>query len=164
MERHPVTPKKPPDPDAPRSRAISGPADDWIRQFVKHFELNIVDCSRDVPPDAGVRESMRATASAVFATFLDSGMDKDAVLDLLEQVAFESISAGIAWSETLNHRRFELIDKEIEQSLTPAERIELVRLTGIMRNHVESELNLPIAGVQELHRKLLQLGASGEHD
>jgi hypothetical protein len=59
--------------------------------------------------------------------------------------------------DALNQRRFELIDKEIQGSLTPAEAIELAGLTRSMREHVDMEANLPMTGARTLHERLLQL-------
>ncbi len=91
-------------------------------------------------------------------------MEFESVVELLGRVAVEWRSVEAAWSDALNQRRFALIDREIEGSLTPAESIELAGLTRIMRDHVESEANLPIEGVRALHRKLLQLESTGESD
>ena len=52
--------------------------------------------------------------------------------------------------------------KEIQETLGPAERIELAGLTGIMREHLESEANVPMEGAKALHRKLLELAAEDE--
>ena len=144
--------------------AISADADDWIRQFIKHLELHVLDASRDLPPDASVSELQVATARAILATYLDSGMELESVMELFGRVAVEWRSVGLAWSDALNQRRFALIDKEIQGSLTPAESIELAGLTSIMRDHVESEANLPMEGARALHRKLLQLESTGESD
>jgi hypothetical protein len=135
---------------------------DWIREFTKHFELNVLDASGDLPPDASVSESQMATARAIVATFLDSGMDLESVMEFLGRVALESRSAGASWSDALNQRRFALIDKEIQGTLTPAETVELAGLTRIMRDHVDSEANLPLEGARALHRKLLQRESTGE--
>jgi hypothetical protein len=137
---------------------------DWIRQFIKHFELHALDASRDLPPGASISESRTATARALFATYLDSGMEFESVVELLGRVAVESRGVGNGWSDALNQRRFALIDKEIDGSLTPAESIELAGLTGMMRDHVESEENLPIEGARALHRKLMHLKSTGESD
>jgi hypothetical protein len=152
--------RKPKQPASPG--AISAETDLWIRQFTKQFELHVLDASRDLPPDASVSESQMATARAIVATFLDSGMDLESVMELLGRVAVESRSARASWNDALNQRRFALIDKEIQGSLTPAENVELAGLTRIMRDHVDSEANLPLEGARALHRKLLQLESTGE--
>jgi hypothetical protein len=158
-----VTTTKPPESDPSQSRdTISAAADEWIRQFIKHLELHLLDAK--LPPDASILESQAATARAILATYLDSGMDLETAVALFGQVAVERRSGDVAWSDALNERRFLLIDKEIQGSLTPSETIELAGLTRIMRDHVESETNLPMKGARALHRKLLQLKSKGEAD
>lgn len=158
-----MTTTRRPEPESPEtSRTLSGDADDWIRQFIKHLELRFLDASRNLSPNASVSELQVATAQAILATFTESGMESQAALELLGQVALEEHSGTVAWSDALNQRRFALIDKEIQGSLTTAESIELAGLTRIMREHVESETNLPMKGARALHQRLLQLEAAGE--
>jgi hypothetical protein len=144
--------------------AISADTDLWIRQFIKQFELHVLDASHDLMPDANVSQSQVATARAILATYLDSGMELASVMELFGRAALERGSDGAAWSDALNQRRFALIDKEIQGLLTPAESVELAGLTRIMRDHVDLEANLPIEGARALHRKLLQLESTGESD
>jgi hypothetical protein len=89
-------------------------------------------------------------------------MDFEPAAELLGQAVAQCRSVDIGWSDALNQRRFELIDKEIQGSLTPAERIELAGLTRSMREHVESETNLPMEGARALHANLLQLEPTSE--
>ena len=160
-----MTTPRPHESEPPESReAISADADDWIRQFIKHLELHFVDASRNLPPDASVSELQVTTARAMLATFMDSGMEFESALELLGQVAVAWRSGVVAWSDALNQRRFALIDKEIQGALTPAESIELAGLTRIMRDHVDSETNLPMKGARALHQKLLQSEAAGESE
>ncbi len=144
--------------------AISADTDLWIRQFIKQFELHVLDAIHDLTPDASVSESQVAAARAILATYLDSGMELESVVELFGRVAAEKRSVGACWSAALNQRRFVLIDKEIQGSLTPAESVELAGLTRIMRDHVDAEANVPIEGARALHRKLLQLELSSESD
>jgi hypothetical protein len=150
-------------PPTPRE-AISAAADSWIRQFITQFEQHLLDAGRDLPPNASESESQMATGRAILATYLDSGMEFESAVELLGKVVVEWRSATIAWSAELNQRRFELIDKEIQGSLTPAEHIELAGLTRNMRDRVESESNLPTKGARALHRKLLQLESMDESE
>jgi hypothetical protein len=144
--------------------AISADVEDWIRQFIRHFELEVLDASRSLPPNPGVAELQRVTARAILATYLDSGMEIESAIELFGPIAVERRSGDLAWSDVLNQRRFALIDKEIQELLTPAERVELAGLTQMLREHVESEANLPMEGARALHRKLLQLKSKGEAD
>ncbi len=160
-----MTTTKPHESEQPEShKAISADTDDWIRQFIKHFELHLLDASRTLPPGASVYESRVATVQAILTTFIDSGMEFEGILELFGQVAVNLRSPDVTWSDALNQRRFALIDKEIQGALTPAETVELAGLTRIMRDQVESENNLPMKGAQALHRKLLQLGSQEESD
>lgn len=134
-----------PDRSVPReSISISSDTDLWIRQYIKLVELHLLEASRDLPPEPGVSESQEAAARAVFKTFLDSGLDLNAVVELLGRVAVEEHSRGAGWTDELNQRRFDLIDKEIQGTLTPGESLELAGLTRIMRDHVDTEANLPL--------------------
>ena len=140
-----------------RRESISGHASDWQRQFVKHFELNFLDASRSLPPEAGVPEYQHATIRAVLQTLLDAGLSSESVVESIGQVLIEGRSGSVQWNAEMNRRRFELIDREIQESLTPAEKVELAGLTRITRAELDSEANLPMAGGKALHRKLLEL-------
>ena len=160
-----MTTRKPPESDVRESPdTYSADADIWMRRFIKQFELNLLNAGRNLPPDASIAKSQVATARAILATYRESGMEYESAVELLAQAAVESRSVDVAWNDASNQRRFALIDKEIQGELTPAESIELAGLTGIMRNHVESETNLPMKGARALHRKLLQLKSTGESD
>jgi hypothetical protein len=148
----------------PSREAISGNTDDWIRQFITQLESHLLDASPDQALHASVSESQVATARAVLKTFLDSGMELESAVELLGRVAIELRPVEGGWSDGMNQRRFALIDKEIDGTLTPAENIELAGLTGMLRNHVESEANLSVEGARALHRKLLQFESTGESD
>ena len=160
-----MTTPKPHESEPPESqKVIPSDADDWIRQFIKHLELHFLDASRNLPPRASVSELQVRAAQAMLATFIDSGMEFESALELLGQVAVAWRSGDVAWSDALNQRRFALIDKEIQGALTPAESIELAGLTRIMRDHVDSETNLPVTGARALHQKLLQPEAAGDSE
>jgi hypothetical protein len=148
--------KKPPESESPESHAeITPDADLWIRQFVRQLELNVLDAARKAARNATVSELQAAAARAILATYVESGMDLESVVELLGQVALEWERTDVAWSDQMNQRRFALIDKENQGSLSSAERLELAGLTRIMRDHAESETNLPMTGARALHRKML---------
>ena len=65
-----------------------------------------------------------------------------------------------AWSSQKNARRLALIDKKIQQTITPKEAIELLRLTKQMRVHCDSEEMVPLEGARRLHRRLLDMDES----
>lgn len=154
-------------PETQRSqpdRALSTDVEDWIRRFIKVLELHLVDANYAGSPDAVDAEMPLATARAIVATFLDSGMEFESVVELFGRVAVERQSRDVPWTDALNRRRFALIDMDIQGTLTPAGTLELAGLTRILRDHVESEINLPMAGARALHEKLLQLKSTGQSD
>lgn len=134
--------------------SASATANDWTRQFLQQLERHLTS-SPEQP--AGV-----STARAIFAAYLESGVDSEEALEFLGQAALESGSEAVEWTDELNQRRFALIDKDIQGTLTPAKKVELAGLTRIMRQHVDTEANLPMEGARDLHRKLLHLESLGE--
>jgi hypothetical protein len=147
-------------PDS-KSATISEGANDWFRQFLKHLELSWSEIGQTIPSDATPEDYGLATMQAVKMTLLDSGLNDEQVLGLLGLVAFEKaiLSRRPEWTAELNKRRFELIDGDIQGTLTREEKLELAGLTQRMREHVDSEHNLPIKGAQKLHRYLTELGS-----
>ncbi len=68
---------KPRKPEAaPGGGSISKHSSEWIRLFIKHLELNLLDSSRSLPPDASDLDHWVAAIRAMFETYLDSGMDQ----------------------------------------------------------------------------------------
>ncbi|MEI8018979.1 MAG: hypothetical protein WCH39_12330 [Schlesneria sp.] len=84
-------------------------------------------------------------------------MDTEKIAESVGEILLDRPTEPMEWTEELNQRRFALIDKEIQGTLTPAETFELADLTRIMRENVDSEANFPLEGVKALHRKLLEL-------
>jgi hypothetical protein len=60
------------------------------------------------------------------------------------------------WTDAKNHRRAELVDKEIDGTLTPAESAELADLQSQLRRYVDRVAPLPIEEARKLHRQLLE--------
>ena len=131
-------------------------ANDWFRQFLKHLEIFMVETGQALPPDSEPADFRLAAMRAVKFTLLDSGVDDDEIVNLFGRVVIEEKSRGQkpVWNAELNKRRFELIDGDIQGTLSRAEQIELAGLTQLMREHVDSEVNLPLEGARKLHRLL----------
>jgi len=145
--------KKQPDSEAGKIPEV---VDDWFRQFIKHLELHLVETGQELSPDATKTDCSLAALRAIRLTLRDSGLDDDQVVSLLGRVAIEDASANevLEWNADLNRRRFELIDGDIQGALSHAEQLELAGLTQLMREHVDSEANLPLEGAMNLHRLL----------
>jgi len=75
--------------------------------------------------------------------------------EILESLEADSPTPSVEWNQTMNARRCALIDKEIDGTLTPSERVELELLQKqavAYRDHVAP---LPIDGARKLHQQLL---------
>ena len=80
-EGHSLTTTRSHKSEQPASRtAISADTDLWIRQFIKQFELHVLDANHDLTPDASLSESHVATARAILATYLESVLELDSVM------------------------------------------------------------------------------------
>ena len=64
--------------------------------------------------------------------------------------------ASTQWSEEKNDRRCQLIDKEIEGTLSAFEQMELGQLQAEMLKHRRSVAPLPLDDLRELHQELLR--------
>jgi len=144
------------------SEAMSEDQDLWSRQFLKHFEFDLLDAVALLSDKATLEEYQAATLIAVIETLRESGMG----IAEFPELAAKAIAAvqnthspdvTAQWSPPMNDRRIELIDRQIQETIMVAEQIELAQLTEAMRTVVDSEANLPMAGARALHRKLLSI-------
>ena len=74
-----------------------------------------------------------------------------------EQNARQSLASSDEWTDEKNARRFALIDKEIEGTLTPAESAELNSLQAQIDDFLRRVAPLPIAETRQLHARLVKL-------
>jgi hypothetical protein len=65
------------------------------------------------------------------------------------------VEASGTWTTAMNVRRCFLIDREIEDTLTPEEARELERLQKSMSKHLHRVAPLPIDGTRKLYDDLL---------
>ena len=65
------------------------------------------------------------------------------------------------WSEQLQARRAELIDKDIAGTATVAERAELIELDRHANEHFDTVAPPPFEGARRLHQQLLKNRANG---
>ena len=142
-----------------RDRELCEAANDWFRTFLKHLEIHMAETGQALRSDSESTELRLAALLAVVLTLRESGADDGEVVNLFARIALEDggLANGPAWNSELNKRRFELIDGDIQGTLSRPEQIELARLTGLMRKHVDSEVNLPFEGARKLHRRLMEL-------
>ena len=60
------------------------------------------------------------------------------------------------WTDAKNRRRANLIDKEIDGTITPMEVVELADLQQHMYRFVDTVAPLPLGDVQQLQKRLLR--------
>lgn len=149
--------EKQPEPEATVGRGVSLAANEWLQQFIKHFELHFVEAVAGAASGPDILPYEQPAIGAVIRTLFDAGLGADAVFELFGQELQRLQGIADKWTPAMNQRRFELIDKDIQGDITPTEQVELAGLTRVMRHHVDSEMNLPLEGARALHRKLLQL-------
>ncbi len=63
--------------------------------------------------------------------------------------------SSVPWTEAKNQRRCDLIDREIDDKLTPAEASELERLQAEMLRYRREVSPLPLDDARRLHQELL---------
>lgn len=61
---------------------LSESANDWLREFLKHLELFMVETGQGLRPDSQSAEYRLAAMRAVKLTLLDSGMDDEEIVNL----------------------------------------------------------------------------------
>lgn len=60
----------------------------------------------------------------------------------------------VEWTQDLNQRCIDLIDRKIAGNISYDEKIELANLTNALRASVDNEELFPLAGARSLHDKL----------
>ncbi len=141
------------------AESISGGAEEWGRLFVKNLEFEYASTASALPLDATWPDFQQAMMLAIGKVFEDSGATDDDVARHWEELANRFLPAEKdgAWTREKNARRLDLIDKKIQQTITPAEAIELARLTRHLRAHCDREEMVPLEGARQLHRRLLDV-------
>lgn len=151
--------KKLPDIEsASESRNVTSEVEFWLQQFQKHFAIAFYDRCQSLPDTPGHDEIQRVTSEALVETLLDSGTSPESLIDAVGQVQLERTLEAATWTEEMNQRRVELIDRDLQQSATLDEQVELAKLTATMRAAIDTESNLPLLGAKRLHEKLLKMG------
>ena len=70
--------------------------------------------------------------------------------------------ASLEWTEQKNARRCELIDREIDDILTPKEAVELRQLQDEMLRYQNKVAPWPIQAARKLHQELLEKAAKAQ--
>ncbi len=73
-------------------------------------------------------------------------------------------AASPPWTLAKNHRRCDLIDREMDGVITPQEAIELRQLQAEMLRYQQIVAPWPIEAARQLHQQLLKKAAKAQHD
>jgi hypothetical protein len=103
----------------------------------------------ELPHDIDQRLSERASETGQEVVHLI----RIAVTQFVEQ-DFDPLSIT-RWSDEVEIRRRELIDRDIAGAITPAERVELVHLDRLANKHFDEIAPPPMEGARRLHEQLL---------
>ena len=155
--------KKQPD-SAANTGSLEADGLDWFQQFLKHLEINWSVVSQRIAASNDQAEYRIEVLRAVKLTLKESGMDESSIQSVFAQVAYDPpVQEEVTgWTVEQNKRRFELIVRDIQGTLTAVEQLEMVALTQHMRAQVETENNQPTSRAKALHRFLLELDSSDE--
>lgn len=88
-----------------RTGTLSEHTSDWISLFIKHFELNLLDASHDLPPDASEPDYASAAIRAMIEMVLEFGVDGEVVAETVGQVLIEERQGPMEWTSDLETRR-----------------------------------------------------------
>lgn len=136
----------------------------WFQNgFLKQLEIHVANLGPTLDDDSSdVNRSMTAV-KAVKMTLQDLGLEDEQIQQLFDEVAYDDFPIPIPseWTEDLNKRRFELIDLEIQGELNLEQKIDLARLTRLMRQHFDTEELLGLDQIRKEHARLTD-PSSGE--
>jgi hypothetical protein len=130
-------------------------------KFVALLETEFIQST----PDSASGQPMDVFRQHITTSFVDvlceTGARPHEVAKLLQTNLKALLVPGDEpWTDEKNDRRINLIDKSIQQSLSPEESFELDQLTEQLRNYCDTEEAIPTKGAKKLHDYLLDLGDS----
>ena len=145
-----------------RSKTVSSDAVSWGSKFIAVLEMEFADIASELALGAAEDDFRRAMVTAVVNVLRETGAKSTEMSSMLDEAASRLLPehASVEWTDETNARRLELIDKLIQQQLSPDEAIELERLTESMRAHCDTEEAVPLEGARRLHRQLLKIDDS----
>ncbi len=92
-------------------------------------------------------ETKATTETSVLVSFFGNWMSS---------VNAESFTRETAWTDEKNHRRCNLVDKEIDGTISPDQQIELENLQNEMLTFRRQVAPLPLDDLRKLHEELLR--------
>lgn len=148
--------EKQPDSSRDDAPSISRDALDWSGQFIKHLTIEFesaVGVSHEKNYSAD--DLRRLMTQAFVKVLIDSGASLYSAYDLLDAARLGILGKlDGEWTDQKNERRIALIDKSMQQDLSPQETFELFQLTEQLRCAFDTEEFLPIDGPRKLIEEL----------
>ena len=95
-------------------------------------------------------------AKAWLVSLLGSAATDDAEV----RISLKRPAAEESWTSAKNHRRCDLIEQDIDGTITADETLELELLQEEMREHVEKVAPIPLDYARQLHHELLAKAAA----
>jgi RNA polymerase sigma factor (TIGR02999 family) len=164
--------------DAPRQRP-SGPSDEslvTLERVLDDLECDLSSTHREVieleyfgnstldeiAEILSIQRSVVDRKLKVAQTYLHERLESRfpefaAIAGGIDKAASGVRPNGGDWSEELNERRIELIDRDIQGNITAGERSELAKLQREAVAYRDRVAPLPIEGARRLHKQLLEM-------
>ena len=108
----------------------------------------------DLPEDVERRLSAKASQTGQDVVYLI----RAAVVRFVDEEILPASNGK--WTDEVQARRSDLIDKDIAGTATVAERTELIELNRLANEYFDAVAPPPIAGAQRLHQQLVKNRAS----
>ena len=141
-------------PDIENEPPTLSDALDWSVLFERHYrEAFRINCF-ELTTDSTSENFQAAAAQAFISTLRDSGIEESSLIKIVGEAIWGPTKVDEQWTEMKNIRRTDLIDKMFLDALTFEEQFELNSLTRIMRAALDTEANIPTAGVKKLYLEL----------
>ena len=141
--------------DETRPDSVPTDSDAWISDFLQQLELEFLQLAKFTfsrTSDTG--DNQRALLFAIRRLLANDGMPEAVMQSIFSDPKF-------GWTEAKNKRRFELIDREVDDTLSHDEALELESLTFQMRYASKPvEDDRVNEARQELERLKIELGQS----
>jgi hypothetical protein len=106
-----------------------------------------------------LRESLSAARTVVFVAFTRATSETSTLVSERPAVhhgTAPGVTAGGEWTEEKNQRRCDLVDKEIDGTISAVEKVELAQLQAEMLAYRRKVAPLPLEELRKLHQELLR--------
>ena len=113
-------------PSEERPNSIPFDEVEWLARFIREFELEFNVITRSLESYSGESEISRIVLYAVKRLLSESGMRTEEMLSIIADDRY-------GWTDEKNARRFELIEKKMDDNLSGGEAWELESLTEQLR-------------------------------